>query len=84
MNKIFFIFTTFFSFILCQFVEIDCKIDQRRISNDNKFLLQDLCGNIEQYYKSNIFAPDAQDIEIPIQITFAIENLNKADNQYSV
>ena len=84
MNKIFFIFTTFFSFILCQFVEIDCKIDQRRIANDNKFLLQDLCRNIDQYYKSNVFAPDAQDIEIPIQITFAIENLNKSDNQYSV
>ena len=84
MIKIFFIFTTFFSCILCQFVNVDCKIDQRRIPNDNKFLLQDLCDNIEHYYKSNIFSPDAQDIEIPIQITFAIEYLNKTDNQYNV
>ncbi len=67
-----------------QFTEVDCHIDQRRISNDNKFLLENLCINIEQYYQSNIFSPDAQDIEIPIQITFIIEYLNKTDNQYNV
>lgn len=67
-------------FSKAQFLEAEISLDLRNVSKNHYFLLENLKEEISSYYRSTIFSPDDQDLEIELKIHIVIESINRINN----
>ena len=70
--------------LYAQFSEVNIELDMRRISDNDRQLLESLSLDIEQYYLNTQFNPDVIDLEIEINIRLVIESISQGNNQNTV
>ena len=64
------------SFVLCQFSEATVSIDTRMLrGNTEDALVKTLSEQIESYFENTIFSPEAQDLELSIDIQIILEGV---------
>tara|TARA_X000001036_G_scaffold430568_1_gene463443 strand:+ start:463 stop:1296 length:834 start_codon:yes stop_codon:yes gene_type:complete len=71
-------------FSKAQFLEAEISLDLRNVSKNNYFLIENLKEEISSYYRSTIFSPEDQDLEIELKIHIVIESINRINNTETI
>ena len=73
MYKLILIF--FLSSIFCQFNTVDINIEGNRLSENEKYIIQNLDERIQEYFQLNNFCNDCDDVDINLNIHIIIESI---------
>jgi len=65
-----------------QFTDVTVHLDTRLLRGSSEdYLLQDLKEQVESYYLISIFAPEAMDIDLVLDIRLVIESVTEGNNR---
>ena len=80
--RIIFLSAFFFVGVFAQFSEITVTIDTRMLRGSTEdYLVKSLKNQIESYYITSLFSPEAMDLDISIDIQIVLESITTSGNQ---
>ncbi len=70
------LFLFFLQTVFSQFAVAEIEIDSRQLKRDSdRYLLEELKNQITNYLTATVFAPDAMDLELLIELHFVVEDI---------
>ena len=70
--------------LFSQFVEVNVKLDMRRLNEGDKELFFSIAEDIESYFLNTRFSPDAGDLEIIVDFHLVLEGVSQGGSETMV